>query len=285
MANETLSAQIAGIVIDIEADVQYILNHQNPILDLVRTKDTQGIPGKTVDFPAYGAIASSDVNSTAEGTDVTSNKQVTNTETEATVAEHVIMATVSDLAVMSTRNQLVDDIVLLFTDGIRAKLEDDIMNLLTAFTQTVAGAATTITSDHWMDAIRQIAAAKGNLNELVAFLSPKQVWGAKGIQNFLVTPALDSGGVGETFKNVGWVGNYAGVDIYWSNEINEDIGSGGDAAGGMFSKRAIGLNWKGVTIGVERNESLRGFEIVATGRWGEIELVDTWGVYMLSDVA
>jgi hypothetical protein len=96
---------------------------------------------------------------------------------------------------------------------------------------------------------------------------------------------IDSGKLGEDFKQKGFVSNAFGINIMVSNQINEDVASGGDAAGGIWTKNAIGLNWKGITIEAQRNASLRGYELVCTGRWKAVELEDYWGCYFLSDVS
>jgi len=287
MANETLSANIAGIIDDIQADALMKLQDTVGILDIVRWVDTEGEQGKTVDFPIYAAVSSSDVSQVAEGTDHTTNKQVTNAATTATVEEHVIKTFVSDLAVLSasTRNSLVDDISTMFANAVKAKLEDDIVGLFGSFTQTVCSAGTTMTLAHWYDAIRQIKAANGDIRTLGAVISPKQYYGAKGLRPLLVDNSGASK-LSEDFLNKGFVDNPFGMKVLVSNEINENVDAGGDAAAGIFAKGAIGVHTKGLfNLEAERDASARGFELVGVGRWKEVELVDDWGVYMLSDVS
>ena len=96
------------------------------------------------------------------------------------------------------------------------------------------------------------------------------------------------GGKGEEALAAGWVGNIAGFDVYWSDQIDEDVGSGGDAAGFAFSKGAVGLavGPEGLfRLETERNASYRTTEYIATGFWGEVEIKDAFGVYILSDVS
>ena len=78
------------------------------------------------------------------------------------------------------------------------------------------------------------------------------------------------------------------IDVYFSNEIEDDVGSGGDSASFMFSKGAMGLavGPEGLfRIETERNASFRSTEYVATGFWGEVESKDAFGVYILHDVS
>jgi len=135
--------------------------------------------------------------------------------------------------------------------------------------------------------------------------SPKQIWGSKGIISLLHNVAVDTTGTstsntgkaapigmmgskGEEAFQTGYVGSLAGFNIYWSDQIDEDVGSGGDAAGFAMSKGAVGLGVgaEGLfRIRTQREESERLTKYVATGFWGEIEVKDAYGVYILSDVS
>lgn len=286
MANETLATNLAGIIQDIQAEVLYRLQNEAGILETVRWVDTTGEPGTTLDFPIYGTVTSSDVTQVAEGTDHSTNKQITNAATSAALEEHVIMSTISDLATLGTSRMLQDDLILFFTNAMRAKLENDIVGLFSGFSQTVAGAGTSMTVDHWFDALRQLKAASAPMNDIYACISPKQFYGAKGLRALVLDADADSGLLGEELKRKGFVSENFGIKTLVSNEINENVASGGDAAGAIYAKGAIGLHSKGlINIEVERNASLRGYEVVGVGRWKQVELVDTWGVYMLSDVS
>ena len=281
MANETTSTSLAGLVDDIQGESLMILQDNAGLTESVRAVDTMGTPGKTYDFPIYGAVTSADVTQVAEGTDHTTNKQITNAATAATVEEHVIMAVATKLSVEASRDDVIEEISNLFASAMLAKLEDDIVGLASGFSQTVAGAAVTMTVDHWYDAIRQIKAASGNLRELFAALSPKSYYGAKGLRSLLInTTSINSGSVAQKWIEMGMVDTQFGMPALISNEIAEDVGSSDVAANMIWTRGAIGLHTKDLMdVEEEPNASLRGKEIVATGRWKEIELVNNWGVY------
>lgn len=287
MANETTTTSVAGLIDDIGGKSIMLLNRNVGILDVVDHVSTIGIAGKTYDFAKYGAVASSDVSEVAEATDHSTNKSVTNADVAATLAENVIMTTVTDLTLQSTpHGKIVKDISILFSDAVKAKLEDDIIGLFGSFSQTVAGAATTMTVQHWYDAIQLIVAAGGNAANCVAVISPKQFYGAKGLQPLIGATGFPATPLSDELAAKGFIPNPFGVKLLISNEIDEDVSSGGDAAGGIFDTRAIGVHTKSI-FGIEpqRDASLRGFELVAVGRWKAVELIDTYGVYFLSDVA
>ena len=285
MANETLTAQIPGIIEDIQAETLIILQDTLGVQEMVRVRDTEGEAGKTVDFPAYGQVTSSDVATVAEGTDHTTNKQITNTATTATVEEKGVMSFISDLDLLSTSRDFVGDVSTLFASGMRAKFEDDIVNLASGFSQTLAGAGVTMTLADWYEAIQNIKAANGNLMEIGAIISSKQYWSGKGLRALLVDGS-GAAALSEEFQAKGFVTNPFGMKVAVSNEIDEDVASGGDAAGMIFAKQAIGVHLKGlISIEAERDASRRGFELVGVGRWKAVELVDLWGNYFLSDVS
>ena len=96
------------------------------------------------------------------------------------------------------------------------------------------------------------------------------------------------GSKGEEAFQTGFVGSIAGFNVYWSDQIDENVSSGGDAAGFSMSKGAVGLGVGAdglFRIATQREESERMTKYVATGFWGEIEVKDTYGVYILSDVS
>ena len=286
MANETLLTNVAGLVPDIKAETLMILQDQAGILDTLRVRDASSVPGSTVDFPVYGTVASGDVTSKTEGTAVATNKQITNAAVQALVAEKFIATFLSWLAAKSANVDLIRDISTLFGSAMMAKMEDDVVGLFSGFTQTQAGATVTLTLDHIFGAIAGLKAASAPMNELYGVISPKQYWGAKGLRAIIVDADADSGGLGEEMKNKGFLSD--GFSIKWmvSNEINENVAAGGDAAGAIYAKGALGLGHKGLfDLDIQKEVRNLGIDIVGYGYWCGIEIYNNWGYYVLSDVS
>lgn len=286
MANETLLTNIAGLVPDIKAETLMILQDQAGILETVRVKDASAMPGSTIDFPVYGTVTSADVATKTEGTASTTNKQVTNAAVQALVQEKFIATFVSWLAAKSAGADLVRDVSTLFASAIMAKLEDDIVGLASGFSQTVAGAGTTLTLDHIFSAIAGLKSKNAPMNQLYGVISPKQYWGAKGLRAIVLDADADSGLLGEALKAKGFVSDGFGIKWLVSNEIDEDVASGGDAAGTIYAKGAIGIGHKGL-FDVALDNVIRnlGVDIVGYGYWKAVEIYDNWGYYMLTDVS
>ena len=283
-------------------DAVIAFNHVNVMYPLVTVQ--QAAKGSNhVNFSDWTKLTSGNVTAATQATTTTA-VAITSAARTATVSEHVIASTVSDLVLMGSNDDIVGQAGTALGNAVAAKLDDDLVELGKGFSQTECGARTALALAHVFGAMRQLRAAAAPMPYSLV-LSPKQVWGAKGIISLLHNTALDTagssttdtatarpigmmGGKAEEAFQTGFVGSIAGFDVYWSDQIDEDVGSGGDAAGFAMSKGGIGLGVgaEGLfRIASERDEMLRAVNYVATGFWGEIEVKDTFGVYVLTDVS
>jgi hypothetical protein len=300
---ETDTGVAQGGLGKIIGDAVIAFNHVNVMYPLVTAK--QAVQGAiTVQFPDYTKVASSSVAAVSDGADHSTVASITTAARSATVSEHVIRADVSDLARMGNADDLTGNVGAILGNAVAAKLDDDCVELGKSFSQTSCGAGTSLALSHCFDAMRQLRAA-GAPFPYNLVLSPKQIWGSKGIIALLHSAAVDTTGTstsntgkaralgllgakGEEAMAAGWVGSIAGFNVFWSDQIDEDVSSGGDAAGFAFSKGAVGLavGPEGLfRIETERNASFRTTEYIATGFWAEVEIKDAYGVYILSDVS
>ena len=283
-------------------DAVIAFNHVNVMYPLVTVQ--QAAKGSNhVNFSDWTKLTSGNVTAATQATTTTA-VAITSAARTATVSEHVIASTVSDLVLMGSNDDIVGQAGTALGNAVAAKLDDDLVELGKGFSQTECGAGTALALAHVFGAMRQLRAASAPMPYSLV-LSPKQVWGAKGIISLLHNTALDTagssttdtatarpigmmGGKAEEAFQTGFVGSIAGFDVYWSDQIDENVGSGGDAAGFAMSKGGIGLGVgaEGLfRIASERDEMLRAVNYVATGFWGEIEVKDTFGVYVLTDVS
>ena len=293
--SDTGAGRVKGGLGLIVGDAVVAFNKSNVMLPLVTSK--QAVKGAiTVQFVDYTKIGSSDVTAATDGADLTTMTSIDTAAKQATVSEHVIRTDVSDLAAMGSAEDYTGNVGQVLGNAVAAKLDADLTALGTGFSQTECGAGTSLALSLLFGSMRQLRAA-GAPFPYNLVLSPKQVWGAKGLSGLLQDAAVTGsnskpmslmGQKGEETMANGLVGTIAGFDVYWSDQINEDVGSGGDAAGFAFSKGAVGcaVGPNGlIRIETERNASFRTTEYVATGFWGEIEIHDGFGVYILSDVS
>ncbi len=287
--SDTGAGRVVGGVGTIIGDAVVAFNKANVMLPLITSRQCPK-GALTVQFVDYTKIASSDVGAATDGADYTTMTSIDTAAKTALVSEHVIRTDVSDLAAMGSAEDYTGNVGDVLGNAVSAKLDADLTALGTAFSQTECAAGTALALDHIFGSMRQLRAA-GAPFPYNLVLSPKQVWGAKGLSGLLVDPSAGAQADNPLSQSKlvnGMVGTIAGFNVYWSDQINEDVGSGGDAAGFAFSKGALGLaiGPEGLMrIETERNASFRTTEYVATGFWKEIEIHDSFGVYILSDVS
>jgi len=275
-------------------DAVIAFNHVNVMYPLVSVQ--QAARGSNhVQFSDWTKLASSDVTAATQATTTTA-VAITTAARTATISEHVIASTVSDLVLMGSGDDVEGQAGPALGNAVAAKLDDDLVELGKGFSQTEAAAGTALALSHIFGSMRQLRSAGAPMPYNLV-LSPKQVWGAKGIISLLHDDAVTGsnskpmsmmGNKGEEAFSTGFVGSIAGFNVYWSDQIDEDVGSGGDAAGFAFSKGGVGLGVGAdglFRIAAERDEMLRATNYVATGFWGEIEIKDAYGVYILTDVS
>jgi len=283
-------------------DAVIAFNHSNVMYPLVTVK--QAARGSNhVQFSDWTKLTSSNVSAATQAT-ATTAVAITTAARTATITEHVIESQVSDLVLMGSGDDVANQAGPALGNAVAAKLDDDLVELGKTFSQTECGAGTELALSHIFGAMRQMRAAGAPMPYSLV-LSPKQVWGGKGIISLLHNTALDTAGSsttdtatarpigvlgskGEEAFQTGYVGSIAGFNVYWSDQIDENVSSGGDAAGFSMSKGAVGLGVgaEGLfRIATQREESERMTKYVATGFWGEVEIKDAYGVYILSDVS
>ena len=284
---------VAGGVGKTVGDAVIAFNHVNVMFPLV-TVGQAAKGSNSVQFGDWTKLTSGNVTAATEATTTTA-VAITSTSRTATISEHVIAATIGDLASMGSNDDLQGTGGTALGNAVSAKLDDDLVELGKGFSQTQSSAGTALALSHTFGSMRLLRAASAPFPYSLV-LSPRQVWGPKGLLGLLHDDAVTGsnakpmslmGGKGEEAM-AGWVGSIAGFNVYWSDQIDEDVGSGGDAAGFAMSKGAIGLGVgaEGLfRIASERDEMLRATNLVATGFWGEIEIKDTFGVYILTDVS
>ena len=288
MANETTSTTLSDIVDTLIADAIFTFKQAGVMPGLVQVQSLLGFPGKAANFPKWDAWASSDVQGGTEGNEFTTNKAVATSVVSGTVAEKLLRTVIPKLAVDSATENVMAGIGAVMGNAMALKLDDDGVNLFGALDGVVAGAGVTLSLDHFQDATRllRVAGAPAPYNGV---FSPKQINGAKGISSFFDASNVSNtsvSSIAEDFATNGLTGRVAGINIFSSTEIDEDVATLGDAAGGIFSRQAIGLVHKGLlNTFLDASASYRGHILVLQGLWIYKEIVGSYGVYVLSDVA
>jgi len=241
----------------------------------------------SVTFVDMTAKASSDVTELSEGSERASIAVATGAH-ECIIKNHVVRSDLTDLAVLGAPYDLTGNVADNLGHAAALKIDDLLTDLIAGFSQTSGSAGTALSLDQFFDAARQLHAA-GAPMPFSYVGNSKQIWGAKGIQGLLIatsTSITADNPVSAAMLANGFIGQLAGVDLYFSQEVTED--GNNDCPAGMFSKNSLGLGISSaglIEVETQRDASYQHTEYVVSLKCGVIEVQDTFGVYMLTDVS
>tara|TARA_R110000803_G_scaffold147352_1_gene212939 strand:+ start:24 stop:881 length:858 start_codon:yes stop_codon:yes gene_type:complete len=240
-----------------------------------------------VTFIAYNSgsnvLTSADVAATAEAT-VTPSTSLNTDKKTATLDMYSVMVPIYDEAKLSNADDIASNVGALIGNSMSAKADALLNTLFDSFSNAVGAADAALTVDNLFGALSFLKqnAAIGQPN---AVLDPRQIWGTYGVHNDLVTAAQFAGsGVQEEGARNGFVSKIAGIGIHSSSEFTV---SSSAVKGGVFVPGALGMGYAGEIIRTEvyREGSYLRDNIIGSGFWGVTEIIDGWGVEVLSQVA
>ena len=268
-------------------DVVMAFKKKNVMAPLVWT--APAVTGaSSVTFVDMTALASTDVDDLGETSEKGSDAVATGAH-ECIIKNYVVRADISDLARLGAAYDLEGGVAENLANAASLKLDDLLTDLFSGFSQTSGSASNPLTLDQFFDAARQLHAA-GAPMPFNYVGNSKQIWGAKGLQGLTVASSsgtlADNAAVSGAMLENGWIGTLGGVNIYYSEEILED--GNNDCPAGMFSQKAIGLGVSSaglINVETQRDASYQSTEYVCSLKCGVIEVMDTFGVYMITDVA
>jgi hypothetical protein len=276
MAGETNSTTIVE-VIEREAYAESALYFSEVpgLAGLVARKDLTGLPTLVARFPVYDKVSSTAI---AEGTDFTTNSAVDTTGTvDVTVSEHAVKFTIYDLANDASRDTIAQAsgeggiVGRMAAEATQRRQDADIAALFSAFNSSTGSNTGAITSTLLITAIGQLDIDSIPRNPRVTVLHPFQ-WRT-------LIPAFDEANVygpqGQQIVTSGMVSsNLYGASLFVTANVATATVSGSTVfAGCVMHPSAVALATKGPMpkMEAERDASLRAFEVVATGVWGEAE--------------
>jgi len=230
-----------------------------------------------------------------EGVDLFSPTVVAATVRNVPASEHGILTFVSDRLQHQNNEDVLAQIGVQHGNALGRLMDDDLLVLVDGFSLSAPGAGLAATFLHITGAISQLNSEQSTSfgpvpSQPNCVLNPEQirrmVQEVVGMQAGTTTGMSANpipSGISEDVIKRYWRGNDAlfGVPIFMDGNIAID--GSGDAKGGVFAKEALALAMEQeVRVGDEPDISLRGTEIVSVGVWGELEIVDQWGVEIFS---
>lgn len=296
MAQETTSTTVTEVIERNAYAASALYFAEKPGLsNFVASKDLTGMNTLVARFPIYDKVSALAI---AENTDFTTNSQIdTSNSVDVTVSEHAIKFTITDLGNEAT----VDNIARAESEGsmsgrmaseaLQRRQDQDIAALFSAFNSSTGSNSGAITSTLLITAVGQLDIDNIPSDGRTVVLHPFQ-WRT-------LIPTYDDGSVygaqGQQVVTNGLVSsNLYGAQLFVTSNVATATVSGSTVwAGAAFHPSAVALATKGAmpSIETERDASLRAFEMVSTGVWGEAEYrggattsgVGGAGVYLYSN--
>lgn len=271
----------------------YQYNHANVCGKLVSMK---ACPAGSINarFPVYSNLASSNVQALgagAEGQDSTA-RDITVAPSDIEVLRYTTRADLTDLAVHGNEQALFSDAGGILGNAMAAKFDGVVSALFDGFTgNAIDSSDDAMSLADWFTAIQYLrednAPAPYN-----AVLSVGQVWGAYGLSTLIGSDDFSAQAQkGDEFLNTGYIASLAGVEIYYTPELVENLSASSNCAkGAMFSKQAIGVGYidKGggsfINVEPQRDASLALTELICNGYFAAAELVDNFGCELFTRV-
>lgn len=273
MSLETTSTTVTEVIArNAYAESVLYFSERLGLADFVSKIDLTGQKTLTAYFPIYDKVNAEAI---AENTDYTTNQAVdTSGSVSVTVSEHIFKATLTDLAVDAT----VDDLTgsegsipgRMAAETLQRRQDQDISALFSAFNSSTGSNTGAITTTLLINAIAQLDIDNIPRDMRVTVLHPFQ-WKT-------LLPSFDDAAVygpqGQTVVTTGLLGSIYGSEVFVTSNVATATVSGSTVyAAAVMHPSAVAMATKGAMpkFEVERDASLRAFELVATGVWGEAE--------------
>lgn len=253
--------------------------------DLVRQESLVGQPSLVYSFPVWPSLTASA--GPGETTDLSTVTSVDTTNVDVTVSEgSVIRIDITDLLEESS---IVSGGMAFAQQGAKAvadKRDADLAALLGGFSGTVGTTAVDLAEANLLDAMTELANADAP-RPFVGVLHPQQIGDLRADLS-TTTAAVQFGTSPESLgvKGTGMEFAYYGIPLYATTNV-PDANAGADHAGAVFSLReALGrVDKRPIRLETQRDASARSTEFVITSVYGQAELVDGWGISVITDHA
>ena len=281
MANELDTGNSAGQLFEnITQAAQFTLNENALLKNLVTVYDMQGTPGLTASVPVYPKLGA--LTALTAGADL-SNSDVAATAVDIEAKEFGAMATIQDIVVESSPLSVAQDTGKVLGDAVAQAMDEVIVDLFSSASTDVGTASGELTIDQILKAAATLRNNSVPMDEVVAVVNPLAAYNLKKtLLNSGTNPSAND--LVNTAARNYFLGRVAGVDIYESASI--DVDGTPSCTNAVFHKGAIGMVMKrDLRIATQRDESIRGFEVVASAAFGAAILDDNKIVKIASDAA
>lgn len=265
MANEITGSTTSTLYANIVQAAQYVMNERAVIRPLVRNVNMVGTSGLTAQIPVFPTIASASI---GDGTAL-SNTSYTTLSKTITCAEAGVMVTLTDLARDAATEDLAAALGKQMGNSLAEKIDTDLANLFSTFSDQLGGSGTELTADLIFQAASVLRSNKAS-GPYYGVFHPKQMFNLKKQLTNAGANVINHNisDVGNAALREGIVGSIAGVTLIESTVIAEND-SAGNQVGGVFNSDALAYVLKrDIRIENIRVPSVRGEEWVASVAYG-----------------
>ena len=265
MANEITSSTTSTLYANIVQAAQYVMNERAVIRPLVRNVNMVGTSGLTAQIPVFPTIASASI---GDGTAL-SNTSYTTLSKTITCAEAGVMVTLTDLARDAATEDLAAALGKQMGNSLAEKIDTDLANLFSTFSDQLGGSGTELTADLIFQAASVLRSNKAS-GPYYGVFHPKQMFNLKKQLTNAGANVINHNisDVGNAALREGIVGSIAGVTLIESTVVAEND-SAGNQVGGVFNSDALAYVLKrDIRIENMRVPSVRGEEWVASVAYG-----------------
>ena len=265
MANEITSSTTSSLYANIVQAAQYVMNERAVIRPLVRNVNMVGTSGLTAQIPVFPTIASASI---GDGTAL-SNTSYTTLSKTITCAEAGVMVTLTDLARDAATEDLAAALGRQMGNSLAEKIDQDLANLFSTFSDQLGGSGTELTADLIFQAASVLRSNKAS-GPYYGVFHPKQMFNLKKQLTNAGANVINHNisDVGNAALREGIVGSIAGVTLIESTVVAEND-SAGNQVGGVFNSDALAYVLKrDIRIENIRVPSVRGEEWVASVAYG-----------------
>lgn len=258
-------------------DALFVMREQNLMAGLVTNYTATGMQNRQMGI--YPQLSAQTV---AEGVDYANATEWTKTnQMTITPAEKMVQVVITDQRIATDPDDARADAAREMGGAIATAIDVDLVNLFSGFSVTKGTANNALTIANCAAAISVLRNAKAP-NPLYFVLHPYQwqdVWALLG------SPAANQAFLGDLANEAMrsyFVGSF--LSATWFTSANITIDANSDATGAVFHREALALDTRRApTMEVERDASLRGWELNMTVWYGVAERRDSFGVGIISD--
>lgn len=275
-----VSNSLQELISPIVQEALFVSSESSIMPGLVKTFTVPANAGKVLQVPIYGtetAIA------LTEGTDIVggSGDLTINTSSQSiTLAEAGLMTLVTDMTINHATSNVVADLGKVFGEAIARKHDQSLTGLFSSFTAQIGAAQDELTVTDLFKAYSTLKAAAVP-GPYFGVFSPKAIYNIKKTMTNTFNPQSNVNVINQAMSE-GYVGRIAGIDIFETSNVVEDSATA--VTNAVFSRDALGLAVSSdLKIATQRDESMRGTEVVATTVYGVSVLQNTYGVKLIGD--